>query len=455
MPHFQISRSITSYRIIFVALSLLASGLTGCAKKVEVAETVRPVRAIQLTASPQQITAEYSGNVQPRVEAHLGFRVGGKISARKVDVGSLVKAGQVLMQLDPADLRLAQLQAEGNFKAAQSNVELANNELKRYQELRNTNAVSQSMLDAKITAVATAQGNFQQAHALLKSQSNQAAYTNLIAASSGVVTAIHAEVGQVVSPGMPVVQVAQLGEMEVVVGIPENNVDIISHSTSVTIHLWANPQESITGKIRELSPVADPATRTFTAKIAIVNPSPKITASVKMGMTANVQFALNTPGAFIKIPLTALFQEKGVTSVWVVENDAVKLVPVQIGGVSGNDLLLTAGVSAGQRVVTAGVHLLKPGQRVSILEALTITKANDETYLTAQTLLTSAATAKTSAGGQNSYANSNDGVIAAGNSINNDLVKNNALKNDLVKTNRVKASPETITEKNNAVGVTN
>ncbi|MES2823116.1 MAG: efflux RND transporter periplasmic adaptor subunit [Pseudomonadota bacterium] len=450
MQYLQISR-LTS-RIIFFALSLLALFLTGCAKKTEIAENIRPVRAIQLISSQQQITAEYAGYIQPRVEAHIGFRVSGKISARKVDVGSLVKAGQILMQLDPADLRLAQLQAEGGFKAAQANVELANNELKRYQELRKTNAVSQSMLEAKTTAVATAQGNFQQAQALLKSQSNQAGYTNLIAASSGVVTAIHAEVGQVVSPGMPVVQVAQLDEMEVVVGIPENNVDIISRSNGVKIYLWANPQEAIAGKIRELSPVADPATRTFTAKISIVNPSPKTIANVKMGMTANVQFVLNTPGAFIKIPLTALFQEKGVTSVWIVENNAVKLVPVQIGGVNGNDLLLTSGVNTGQTVVTAGVHLLKPGQRVSILEALTITEANNEPYLTAQTLLARAATSKTPSGGENPSAINNDGLNTASNAAKKDLVKDNSLKNNLVKTTTVKNG----TEKNNAVnsGVT-
>ncbi len=426
MRHPQIFRSISLIFITPVTLGLLVFGVAGCAKKTEIAENIRPVRAIQLTPNQQQVTSEYAGNVQPRVEAHIGFRVSGKISARKVDVGTLVKVGQVLMQLDPADLRLAQLQAEGNFKAAQSNVELASNELKRYQDLRKTNAISQSMLDAKITAVATAQGNFQQAQALFKSQSNQAGYANLVATSSGVVTAIHAEVGQVVSPGMTVVQVAQLDEMEVVVGIPENNVDTISRASSVKIYLWANPQEFITGKIRELSPVADPATRTFTAKISMVNPPPKTSASVKMGMTANVQFALNTPGAFMKVPLTALFQEKGVTSVWIVENGVVKLVPVQIGGVSGNDLLLTSGVSAGQTVVTAGVHSLKPGQRVTVLEAL-VKETNHEPYLTAQTLLTNTSTVKTPPNGESQ------------NAIKNEVVKNSAVKNTAVKNTAVNA----------------
>ncbi len=371
--------------------------LTGCEKKVDLHDDVRPVRAIRLVASQQQVMAEYAGSVRPRVEANLGFRVSGKISTRKVDVGALVKPGQVLMQLDPADLLLAKRQAEGNFKAAQSTLQLATNELKRYEGLYKTNAVSQSMLEAKVAAQAAAQGNFEQAQAVFNGQSNQAVYANLIAASGGVVTAIYAEVGQVINAGIPVIQVAQLGEMEIAIGIPENNVDIISHANSVSIHLWANPQEAITGKIREVSPVADAATRTFLARVSMVNPSPKVIAAVKMGMTASVQFALNTQGAFVKVPLTALFQEKGSTAVWVVEKGTVKLVPVTIIGVSGNDLLLSSGVSVGQTVVTAGVHLLKPGQRVTLLDEAAAVENKNESYLTAQSLLKQDSTAVTPA----------------------------------------------------------
>ena len=389
----QVSCALALSGVLLVS-SLLVSSLSGCAKKVEVTEDIRPVRAIQVTPSAQQFLAEYAGNVQPRINAQLGFRVSGKISARKVDVGSLVKTGQVLMQLNPEDLRLAQAQADGNFRAAQANLELANNELKRYQELRKTNAISQSMLDAKVTATTAAQGNFEQAKAQLKAQANQAGYANLLATSNGVVTAINAEVGQVVSAGSPVIQVAQLNEMEVVVGIPENNIDLISHANEIHIHLWANPQEIIKGKLRELSPMADPATRTFTAKISVLNPSTKIAASIKMGMTANVQFVVNTVNAFIKVPLTALFQEKGVTSVWIIENGAVRLVPVQVGGVNGNDILITSGISAGQTVVTAGVHLLKQGQHVSILQESPAIENKNETSLSPQVLLKPASIAK-------------------------------------------------------------
>jgi len=383
--------------ILFVASGLLVVSLvSGCGKQVEKVEDVRPVRAIQLNAAQQQVVAEYSGNVQARVESYLGFRVAGKIQTRKVDVGTLVKPGQVLMQLDPQDLRLAQTQAEASFKAAKSNLDLAEFELKRFQELRKTNAVSQSALDGKNTAFESAKANFEQAEAAYKSQSNQAAYASLTSDVEGVVTAINAEVGQVVAAGTPVVQVAKAGELEVVVGIPENNVEIVKRATQVDIRLWASSKEVMTGKIREISPVADAATRTFIAKVSLLNPTPKQATLVKLGMTASVQFALSTPGTFVKVPLTALYQEKGVTSVWVVEKGAVKLVPVQVGGVSGNDVLLTSGVTSGQTVVTAGVHVLNPGQHVSIMEP-EAKPAAAEPYLSAQTLLAPATNASANA----------------------------------------------------------
>lgn len=380
------------FMVIVTGMLALSLVLSGCSKQTEKAEDIRPVRAIKLDAAQQQVIAEYSGSVQPRIESRLGFRVSGKILTRKVDVGTLVKPGQVLMQLDPQDLQLAKTQAQANLTTAKTNFELATIELKRYQELRKTNAVGQSALDAKTTAAEAAKANLDQAEAGFKGQSNQASYTTLASDVEGVVTAINAEVGQVVAAGTPVVQVARIngkdaGETEVVVGIPENNVDIINHANQIQIRMWANPKEMIAGKVREVSPMADPATRTFTAKISVLNPSPAQAANIKLGMTAFVRFAVSTPNNFIKIPLTALVQEKGVTSVWVIEQGAVKLVPVQIGGVSGNDLVLTSGVTSGQTIVTAGVHLLKPGQKVTILDEEPQAPAVSDSYLSAQNVL--------------------------------------------------------------------
>lgn len=350
------------HRIAMLALSSVAI-LSACSKPVEKAEEVRPVRAIQLAADNVDVAAEFSGEVRARVESRLGFRVGGKIISRKVDVGSVVKRGQVLMQLDPQDMQLAQAQANAGLKAAESNRDLAKAELKRYQDLREKNFVSQAVLDSKETAYKAAQASYEQALAAFRNQSNQAGYTTLVSDVDGVVTGVDAEAGQVVAPGAPVVRVAKTGDKEIVIGIPEDKVDALRRMTDVRVRTWARPNEIIPGKLRELSPVADPATRTYTAKIAI----PNAPEHVKLGMTAYVAFSAKSQNAMIKLPLTALFQDKSTTAVWVVENGAVKPVPVQVAGSSGNDIVVAGGISPGQTVITAGVNLLKPGQKVKVL----------------------------------------------------------------------------------------
>ncbi|MFD2272832.1 efflux RND transporter periplasmic adaptor subunit [Undibacterium arcticum] len=186
--------------------------------------------------------------VMPRIESRLGFRVGGKIVQRKVDVGATVKRGQVLMQLDPQDLQLAQTQANAGLRAAQSNRDLAQAELKRYQDLRAKNFVSQTVLDAKSTAYQSAQASLEQAAAAYKGQSNQAGYAVLTADADGVVTGVDAEVGQVVAAGTSVVRVAQLGDKEVVFGIPEHKIAALRQTSDVQIRTWANPGQAIEGK---------------------------------------------------------------------------------------------------------------------------------------------------------------------------------------------------------------
>jgi multidrug efflux system membrane fusion protein len=357
-------RYVPHAKTAMVSLFMLAT-IAACSKPAEKAEDIRPVRVIQLAADNVDVVAEFAGEVRPRVESRLGFRVGGKIVARKVDSGTVVKHGQVLMQLDPQDLQLAQAQANAGLRASESNLSLAKAELDRYKDLRDKNFVSQAVLDAKQTAFQAAQANYEQASAAYKNQSNQTGYTALVSDIDGVVTSVEAEIGQVVTAGSPVVRVAKLGEMEIVIGIPEAKVDALRMVQDVRVKIWARPNDVIRGKIREVSPIADPSTRTYTAKISI----PNAPVEVKLGMTAYVTFAAKTPNAQIKVPLSALYQEKGTTSVWVVENNTVKLVPVQVLGPSGNEILLASGVTPGQTIVTAGVNLLKSGQKVKILGA--------------------------------------------------------------------------------------
>ncbi len=350
-----------------IGAAFLLSLLAACSKDAPPPEDVRPVRALLLSAGGVRASTEFSGDVRPRYESRLGFRVGGKISARKVDVGTSVKRGTVLMQLDPQDLRLGQAQAQASLRAAQTSYDLARAELKRYQDLRSQNFVSQAVLDQKVAAARSAQASVEAARAQSREQANQTGYASLEADTDGVVTGIDAEVGQVVQAGTPVVRVARTDEKEVVIGVPEDQVDELRHAGEVKVRLWADPDRSIPGKIREVSPVADPATRTYTVKVSIAAGD-----DVRLGMTAVVEIARRldaAAGGQLRAPLSSLVQNKGGSSVWVVENNAVRLQPVQVGGVAGNDVLLSGGVKPGQTIVTAGVNLLKPGQKVRILTA--------------------------------------------------------------------------------------
>ena len=373
-------RFATSALRAAVLAPIAAAVLVACSKPAPPAEDVRPVRVITLATDTAGERLEFSGDVRPRYESQLGFRVGGKIVERKVDVGATVKRGDVLMRLDPQDLRLAESQARATLRAAETERDLARADYKRHVDLRAQNFVSQAVLDTKDSALKAAQANVDAARAGLRGQANQSNYTNLAADADGVVTAIEAEVGQVVQPGSPVVRVARTVEKEVVIGIPEDKVGQLRAASDVTVRLWANEAMAIPGKIREVSPVADPATRTYTVKVALPE-----SADVRLGMTATVELATGGNGAAgLRLPLTALVQNKGASSVWIVENGAVKLVPVQVVGQVRNDVLVTGQLAAGQNVVTAGVNLLRNGQKVRILTADVSRRADTEAIVSGE-----------------------------------------------------------------------
>jgi multidrug efflux system membrane fusion protein len=377
--------ALKAFRRLFVVAGLagaLAGVLAGCSRPADPAEDIRPVRTMVLAPAPVDASATFSGEVRPRIESKLGFQVAGKITARKVDVGNTVHRGQVLMQLDPEDLRLSQNQSQANLRAAETNRDLAKAEVRRYQELRVKNFVSQAVIDGKLAAFQAAQATVDAAQAGFRGQTNQAGYATLVADGDGVVTSVDAEVGQVVTPGVPVVRVARAGERDVVINVPEDQVERLRKVEQVTVRLWAMPGVIIPGRLREMAPVADPATRTYQFKIAIPAAAAASAAAggsdVKLGQTAQVLFSASSAAPRITVPLSALHQERNVTSVWLVGNAAakgdnaihtVRLVPVTIGGVAGNDVQLIGGVKPGQTVVTAGANLLKEGQQVKLLAA--------------------------------------------------------------------------------------
>jgi hypothetical protein len=367
--------SLTQFSVIAMALLLVA-----CSEKPPVVEDIRPVRALQIAPAGAENVVELAGEIQPRYESRLGFRVGGKVIARQVEIGSVVKRGQLLMQIDPRDLQLSQSQANASVNAAASNLSLAKAEYERYRELRQKNFVSQAVLDAKEAAYKSALANHEQSNAAFNIATNQNSYANLVADADGVVTALQAEAGQVVAAGTPVVQLARTGEKEARISIPEDQVEMVRQVKEMQVRIWANQALVLRGQLRELSPVADPATRTYTAKISIPNAPPE----VRLGMTATVRFITKADKNLIRLPLTALLNEKNQTSIWVIENGVVKSVPVQVGGVMDNEVIIASGVNAGQMIVTAGVNTLRAGQKVHVLGQELDTKPQQNPQQTSQ-----------------------------------------------------------------------
>lgn len=366
--HVRATRARAAVGLLAMA-GLLALG--GCGKQAEPVEDVRPVRLMQLNPAAGKTEYEFSGEVRPRIESRLGFRVGGKISARLVDVGASVRKGQPLARLDPTDLALAESGARAQYDAAKTDRDLAAADLKRYKELAAKNFISAAELNRRQATFDSAASRLEQAQASLRNQSNQTGYAVLTADADGVVTAIDTEVGQVVTPGQPVIRVAQTAEKEVAIGLPEDQVDMLRGTTDVSIHTWSDPDRTLPGRVREISAAADPVTRTYPTRVSIPNPP----ADLRIGMTAVVSFTRTGDAATIRVPLTALLQDRGANQVWIYQpgqggSGTVKPVPVTLGEAQGNLIEVRQGLTPGQTIVTAGVHLLKPGQKVKPMQSV-------------------------------------------------------------------------------------
>jgi RND family efflux transporter MFP subunit len=346
-----------------VAILLSLAFIAGCKKAVEQVEEIRPVRVEKAMATLLDVQASYSGDVKARYETPLAFRVAGKIIERKVEVGSQVKVGQALAQLDTQDFNLSSQSSEAQLAAARGDFELAKADLDRYRELLSKRFISEAEYQKRETNYNSAKSRLEQVQAQLRQSQNQVRYTTLAATHDGIITSLDAESGQVVSAGQVVMRLARPEEKEVVVAVPENRLDELRLSPDIRVSLWAQPDKPYQGKLREISPGADPVTRTYLAKISITNVDDK----VKLGMTASVYLQGASSKTVFALPLTALYQIQGKQpAIWIVEGAAntVRLVPVKLGEYRGNTVTVLEGLSNGQLVVTAGVHKLFAGQKV-------------------------------------------------------------------------------------------
>lgn len=348
-----------------VALFFLAA----CGKEPEPPPEPRLVSVVPVNFAVADGDVAYSGEVRARYETNLGFRVPGKIVTRSVEVGSVVQPRQILARLDPEDQELSAQGARSQLEAAQSDFDQTKADLERYSDLLQKRFISQAEYDRRLNAFNTAKARLDQAKAQLSVNENQAGYTTLIADNAGVVTAILAEVGQVVAAGQTVIQLARTGEKEIVIAVPENRLSEIAGTRDIAITLWADSEKSYRGKVREISPAADPVTRTYAARITVLDAD----AEMRLGMTANVYLKGLSRAAVVRLPATALFQDNGKPAVWLVDaaTGQVSLVPVEIGEFIEDQVTVLSGLKEGDRVVRAGVHKLFAGEKVRILEDLT------------------------------------------------------------------------------------
>lgn len=339
-----------------ISLTLL---LAGCGQEETVATAVRPAMVVQ----PQPAIAavdSYPGEVRARLEPELAFRIGGKVSRRLVEEGERVKANQALAELDPQDVRLQLEAMRAQVAAAEANLNLVRTERDRYKTLMERQLVSRSQYDNTENLYRSGEARLKQIRAEFDVASNQAGYAVLRAPQDGVIAKRLLEVGQVVAAGQTVLTLAADGEREVLISLPEQNIGHFKVGQAVTVELWSQPDARFDGRIRELSPAADPRTRTYAARITFS--AGKQPAELGQSARVFIQTAENVP---LSVPLSALTSENGVNYVWRVEaNNTLKRTPVRTGAFGETSVPVLEGLSASDWVVAAGVHVLHDGQQV-------------------------------------------------------------------------------------------
>lgn len=332
---------------------LAAVVLAGCSEAPPPVSPPKVVRSLVVGDASGANSAAgraYGGEVRARRETALAFRLNGKIAERLVDAGAVVKAGQPLARLDPADAALQLQQADAQRQLAES-------DLKRYRDLQAKGFVSASALESKETA-------FRAAAAQAGLAKNQSGYTVLAADRAGTIAAVQAEAGQVVSAGQAVFRLAPDGEREVAITLPESDISKFKVGQAAEVTLWAQEGQPVRGVLREIANGADPATRTYAARVSL----PDVPARLPVGMSAVVRFP-QAGAAELVVPLSAIFQQGDKSAVWVIDaSQKLQLRPVTVRRYADNGAVLADGVSRGERIVAAGVHKLVAGETVRLAE---------------------------------------------------------------------------------------
>jgi len=326
---------------------------------------VRPVRVMTIETRAVGDTIVLTGTVQAQTEINQSFRVDGRLIERAVDVGDTVRPGQLLARLDPQNEESGLQAARAQLVAAQAQLVEARNNHQRMRDLVAENAVSRASFDQAVALLQTAESQVEAVRANLSVAENRLSYTRLFADVAGVVTARGPEPGEVVSAGRMVVQVAREGTRDAVFDVPAQVKDSAPRNSDITVALVNDPKVTAAGKVREVSPRADPVTGTFAVRVQLIDPPP----TMRLGSTVAGRVKLDAAPA-IQIPAAALVRADGGTAVWVYDATAGTVATRNITVLSSNEttVQVASGLNNGDVVVTAGVQALRPGQKVRLLE---------------------------------------------------------------------------------------
>ncbi len=345
-----------------IALLLFTLVLPGCGAAPPPPEPVRPAIVARPTMAGADDAAVFSGNVRARHESALGFRVAGKIERRLVDAGARVAVGDALAVLDPTDLRLDLAASDAAIASAQADAALAQSEFERSSALLERKLISTAQFEAQQTALASAEARLEQARSQRAVSANQVGYARLAADRAGIVTTITAEAGQVVAAGQVIAILAQEGDPEIEIALPEAHVARYPVGTKAQVSVWSAPDRQFDGIVREVAPDADSASRTYRARVSLLQPDP----AVQLGMTAQVHFAGASHADRLSIPLTALHVRDEAPAVWVVDaaTGRVALKPVTVAAYREKTVDIAEGLQDTDWLVVVGVHKLHEGQTV-------------------------------------------------------------------------------------------
>lgn len=351
---------VPASRALLAVVLLLAA----CGQEVEApVPQVRPVRVVKVAPRPVAEPVVLTGRIEAEDEVALAFRIGGRLLERPANTGRRVEAGELVARLEPQNELNALRTAEANLAAAQGQLDEARSEYARQRHLEERGWAARAVYERALQALQTAQARVDAAEAQLKLARDQVSFTELRADAAGVVIAVLAEPGEVVAAGQPVLRLARAGGRDAVFDVPAAVLRAAPPDPVIAVHLADDPTIRATGRVREVSPEADPVTRTFRVKIGLSDPPPG------MLLGATVVGRMETaPEEVIEIPATALVRRDGRPAVWVVDpaSSVVALRPIEVARFDSASIAVARGLDPGETVVTAGVQALHPGQKVRL-----------------------------------------------------------------------------------------